>query len=366
MHNELPNFFWRYEMKIGINGFGRIGRTIAKINEIQQRFELIGINDINDHVDNMAYLFKYDSTHGKFPGTVASSENSITINSNMIPYTSFRDIDQVPWKEWGVDIIIDSSGIGQNVERVREVIRSGGAKKAIVTHSSSLVDREVIMGVNDDTITEDDAVVSNSICDANAISHFMKWIDEEYGIESGSVTTLHPWLSYQNLVDGPAISQANPGVVWTDYALGRGSPGGLIPKETTAMDATERVLPHLKGKILSFSYRVPTGIVASADMTLQPKKVPSQKALEEYLKRKIDGSLYVSANYESLTSIDYEKEEYSAVCDMQWLKVENGMIKIILWYDNEWGYSCRVVDLIARLEQLIPSKTEKKMAEIII
>jgi len=354
-------------MKIGINGFGRIGRTIAKINAQQQRFELVAINDTNTHIDNMAYLFKYDSTHGKFPGEVLAQEDSITIQGKKAQYTSYRNIQEVPWDKYNVDIVIDSSGVDSNVGGARWLIDQKKTKKVVITHSSSETDKEIIMGVNDDQLSKDDCVVSNSICDANAIAHVLKWLDEEFGILSGSITTLHPWLSYQNLVDGPAISQAKPGVVWNDYALGRGSPGGLIPKNTTAVTATEKVLPQLKDKILSFSYRIPTAIVASSDITLQLKNTPNNKELENFLRQKIEISPYVRANDESLTSIDYEKEEYSAICDMQWLKVENGLIKVVLWYDNEWGYSCRVLDLINCLKQhMVPTPQSLDQVEALV
>jgi glyceraldehyde 3-phosphate dehydrogenase len=336
-------------MRIGINGFGRIGRTIAKINAIRGQFDLVMINDINTQVDNMAYLFKYDSTYGKFPGEVSCTENTITLGGKNASYSSFRDMEDVNWSAFGVDAVIDASGVTENVLAAKSLTKKGIVKKIVVTHSSGAVDNEVIMGVNEDSLGVDDHVVSNSICDANAIAHVMKWIDEEYGIETGSLTTLHPWLSYQNLVDGPAISQSTPGLVWKDYALGRASIGGVIPKNTTAMIATEKVLPNLQGKVMSFSYRIPTAVVATSDITLKTRRVPQNEELREFLESKIANSKYVRANYDSLISVDYEREDVSAVIDMQWLKVENGLIKLVLWYDNEWGYSSRALDLLDHL-----------------
>jgi glyceraldehyde 3-phosphate dehydrogenase len=177
----------------------------------------------------------------------------------------------------------------------------------------------------------------------------MKWMDSQYGIKNGSLTTLHPWLSYQNLVDGPAISQSNPGVVWTDYALGRASTDSLIPKNTTAMSAVEKVLPQLKGKIISFSYRIPTDIVATSDITINLKCDVSTSEIKKFLQEQCDKSPYVRMNTESLVSLDYEKDESSAIIDMQWVKAVNNVVKIVLWYDNEWGYSARVLDLVNKL-----------------
>jgi glyceraldehyde 3-phosphate dehydrogenase len=336
-------------MKIGINGFGRIGRTIAKINAIRGQFDLVMINDINTQIDNMAYLFKYDSTYGKYPGDVSCTEKTISIDGKEASYNSFRDMEEVDWGSCGVDAIIDASGVTENVLAAKSLTKSGIVKKVVVTHSSGAADKEVIMGVNEDILGNDDHVISNSICDANAIAHILKWLDDEYGIDTGSLTTLHPWLSYQNLVDGPAISQSTPGMVWKDYALGRTSIGGVIPKNTTAMTATEKVLPKLKGKIMSFSYRIPTSIVATSDITVKTKRVPSNEELRKFLEGKITNSPYVRGNYESLVSVDYERESVSAIVDMQWLKVENGLIKIVLWYDNEWGYSSRALDLLSHL-----------------
>jgi glyceraldehyde 3-phosphate dehydrogenase len=337
------------KIKIAINGFGRIGRAIAKINDQHNLFDLVLINDSNPFVDNLAYLFKYDSTYGKFPGKIANTEYAIIINNTSTACTSFHNMNEVPWEKYGVDIIIDSSGVEANTKDAKKLIKEGRIKNIVVTHSSKDVDHEVIMGVNDETLTAEHKVVSNSICDANAIAHIMKWMDDEYGIEGGALTTLHPWLSYQNLVDGPAISQKNPGVVWADFSLGRASTDSLIPKNTTAMNAVERVLPSLAGKILSFSYRVPTDIVASSDITLNLSNKVQKKELMEFLEKKCNNNCYVKVNKESLVSLDYEQEESSAIIDMQWINVCGNTVKIILWYDNEWGYSARVLDLVKKL-----------------
>jgi len=337
---------------IAINGFGRIGRAITKINDKYNLFNLALINDKNPHIDNLAYLFKYDSTYGKFDGEVTHTEDSMIINGSSSACTFSSNLDQISWDQYSVDVLIDSSGIEKNIPVIRELIDQGKIKKAIITQSADKADNEVIMGVNDSSLTEDHNIVSNSICDANAIAHLVQWIDDEFGIEGGSLTTLHPWLSYQNLVDGPSISSSNPGVVWKDYALGRASAESLIPKNTTAMTAVEKVLPDLTGKILSFSYRIPTDIVSSSDITLNLIKEVNELDLLNFLKEKCKESKYVRINEESLVSQDYEQEEVSAVIDAQWLKALGKTIKIVLWYDNEWGYSARVLDLARKLNSL--------------
>ncbi|MGD8567759.1 MAG: glyceraldehyde 3-phosphate dehydrogenase NAD-binding domain-containing protein [Gammaproteobacteria bacterium] len=340
------------KLKIAINGFGRIGRAITKINAQHDYYDLVLINDINPHLDNLAYLFRYDSTYGRFNGKVESNEETLTINGKSAICTAHRRLQDVPWGKYHVDIVIDSSGVASNVVEAKRLVKDGVVSKVVVTHSGNGVDHEVVMGVNDDTLTSQHQVVSNSICDANAIAHVLKWLDDKYGIEGGALTTLHPWLSYQNLVDGPSISQSNPGIVWTDYALGRASVDSLIPKNTTAMSATEQVLPQLQGKILSFSYRIPTNIVASSDITLNLSKNVTEAELQEFLTTQCHNNPYVKINTESLVSLDYEQEEASAILDMQWVKVKGKTVKVVLWYDNEWGYSARVLDLVNKLSTI--------------
>ena len=165
------------------------------------------------------------------------------------------------------------------------------------------------------------------------------------GTSGGAVTTLHPWLSYQSLVDGPSISQSNPGVVWSDFALGRAAGESLIPKNTTALTATEKIIPAIAGKLLSFSYRIPTRTVASSDLTPHLESSFTTKQFEQFLNDQCLQSDYVRANYESLVSVDYEQDEASAILDLQWIKTMNNTVKLILWYDNEWAYSTRALEL---------------------
>jgi len=336
-------------LRIGLNGFGRIGRTLTRILRQVDDLELVMINDINPFVENMAYLLRYDSTYGKLDGTVEVKRGCIEIDGQPVFYNAEACIEKAPWAEAGVDLVIDSSGVASNVIGARKLTERGKVKKVVVTHSSDQVDKEIVMGVNDSTLTPADKVVSNSICEANAIAHVLQWIDDRYTIRSGSVTTLHPWLSYQNITDGPSISQSNPGCVWKDFALGRASCGCVIPKNTTAVTAVEKILPGIKGKLHSFSYRIPTDVVASSDIVLWTQEEPSPEGFQQFLAEHIANSHYVRANMESLVSQDYEREEASAVIDMQWTGMVNGTMKLILWYDNEWGYSTRVLDLARRI-----------------
>ncbi len=339
------------KLNIGINGFGRIGRIIARINELNKNFNLVFINDKNSNIKNLAYLFKYDSTYGIFEGNVKADieNNSISINNDTVSCYSKSSLKDLPWNEIEIDFLIDCSGVSQGVLDSKKLIHEKKFKKYVFTHCSENADIEVVMGVNDDDIRDHHNIISNSICDCNAVSHPIKWINDELTIVNGSLTTVHPWLSYQNILDGPSISQANPGVVWDDYALGRASISNLIPKNTTAVKAVEKIIPQIKDKLLSFSYRVPTSTVASSDLVLNVEKKISQQELVLLFKKMADKNRFISLNYESLVSKDYEKNNSSAIIDMQWLKVIDKTIKIILWYDNEWGYSARVIDLIKKI-----------------
>ena len=336
------------KINIGINGFGRIGRAITRINESNNDFNLVFINDKNSNIKNLAYLLKYDSTYGTFERNVVADEKncSISINGNNVRCFNYSSISEIPWNEIEIDYLIDSSGVSNCINESRELIKKNKFKKYFFTHCSDKADIEVVMGVNDENVSSKDKIISNSICDCNAVSHPIKWINDKFKIINGSLTTIHPWLSYQNILDGPSISQSNPGVVWDDYALGRASISNLIPKNTTAIDAVERIIPEIKNKIISFSYRVPTPTVASSDLVLNVGNKITQSDVISLLKEKSEGNKYVNLNYDSLVSKDYEQNCFSAIIDMQWLKVINNTIKIILWYDNEWGYSSRVIDLI--------------------
>jgi glyceraldehyde 3-phosphate dehydrogenase len=336
---------------LALNGFGRIGRAIAKLNLIHKRFELVLINDLNQNVENLAYLFKYDSTYGRFEGEIDTSTDRIILEGSPVTVSSRQTIIDLPIPKSGIDILIDASGVSSNVIAGKELLSDGRLGKMIVTHSHPDVDREIVMGVNESKITNTDRVFSSSICDANAISHVLKWMNDEYHISGGALTTLHPWLSYQNLVDGPSISQSHPGISWSDFALGRAAVSSIIPKNTTALTAVEKILPEISGRLMSFSYRIPTGVVASSDLTLNIDTAATDQEIREFLQTQVTKSSYVEANNDSLVSIDYEKSEASAIVDFQWLKVSGKTIKIVLWYDNEWGYSARVLDLAELVSQ---------------
>lgn len=333
--------------RLGINGFGRIGRNVARINALRQNFELVAINDINPDVGNLAYLYKYDSTLGRYPGDVKYSEGELEIDGNKITVFNNADFGGVPWDKCGVDVVIDCSGVSENDIAGRALINSGVINKMVITHMSPNVDRTIIMGVNEqDYDPGTDHVLSSAICDANAIGPVISHLHEVFGISSGFVTTLHPWLSYQKLVDAPLQSQSHPGHFWKDYRLGRASIGALIPKETTAVTAFLKVVPEMEGRLEAISYRVPTHVVSSADMSFYLETDVTLERVMTELESLAEKCPYVHMNRDPLISVDFEQTDASCLVDMQFTRVVGRrMLKIILWYDNEWGYSNRALDV---------------------
>jgi len=339
-------------IKIGLNGFGRVGRTIARIILKSNDCQLNVINELDPDIGNLAYLLKYDSICGRFSEKVivAKDKNALVCNDKIIPIYSSDKSELVPWEKHDIDILIDATGVKENVLASHRLIKHG-IPKVIITHSSDEVDFTMVMGVNEDKyIPNKHHVVSSSICDVSAIAPTLFEINRLWTIENCFITTLHPWLAYQNLLDGTVSSISSPGHFWKDYSLGRNSVLSLIPKDTTAGTATLKVLPELNGKLDAISFRVPTNIVSASDMTILVKNSVSTDDLNSHFRKmSIEKEDIFELQEESLVSIDHRGTTKSAIIDAQRIKVLNGkMIKMIVWYDNEWGYGSKVID-IARI-----------------
>ncbi len=339
------------DKKIGINGFGRIGRAIFRILLEKKNLDVVVINDINPDNKNIAYQLKYDSLYGPLGEEIIPNDSGMLINGKPVTIYHQKDIDQVPWEKYGVRKIIDSSGIKENVIRARN-LRERGLEQVVITHSpdEKYLDRSVIMGVNEEEVDiKKDFIISSSICDAIAFAPTIKLLHEAYGIDWGSLTTLHPWLQNQNLLDGPSISWSEPGNVYAEYPLGRATPFSIMIKPTTTIISACKVLKFLNGKFNAFSYRVPTASVCSSDLSVKlTKKATTEEVRELFRNAKKNQKLKIfDINTQPLVSIDFKKTEYSAIIDEKWTTVNDGnLLKLVSWYDNEWGYSCRVVDLM--------------------
>ena len=338
-------------IRVAINGLGRIGRSIFRQIIDNNEFELVAVNEVNPDANNIAYTINYDTLYGRMDEQVSLINDELSYGKKTIPLFHENDISLVPWAELGADYIIDASGVIENANEAKSLLhKNPKLRHFFVTFSPGCEDITLVLGANEDKLKEKDKLISTSICDATAIAPVLKALGEKYTIKNGHITTLHPWLNYQNLMDGPSSSWSIPGEIYHHYALGRSSIGNMIPKPTTAVDVSLKSLPeNLNGKLGSFSYRTPTAIVASADITLtldnKVSKNDISATLRNYSKRY--GFNLFKVTDEPLVSLDYVKTDYSAIVDDRWTQViDNNLVKIVLWYDNEYGYSSRVIDQV--------------------
>ncbi|MBN2012328.1 aldehyde dehydrogenase [candidate division KSB1 bacterium] len=344
-------------LRVGLNGFGRIGRAIYRINEERKQFQIVAINDIDPNVENHAYLLKYDSTYGRFNGSVDGHNGDmyLFVNGQRVQFYASDDVAKVPWHSHDIDVVIDASGVYRNVRAARQLVDEGLVKKVVITHSpKDGVDKTIVFGVNEDEYDHaDDKVVSTSICDVNGVAPVLYQLDQAFGIEFGYITTLHPWLSYQNLVDGSVRSISSPGHFWKDFSLGRASNLSLIPKNTTVVNAISKVLPDLASRLDAVSFRIPTGIVSASDVSLVLKQDATANDINALFQNKaLRNSRIIGYEDDYLVSIDFLKISESVFVDGRWTRVNNGKhVKMVLWYDNEWGYSQRVVDMLGLMER---------------
>jgi len=336
------------KVRIGINGFGRIGRAISRKILSSEDFELCVVNDIEPDLANLEYLFKFDSIYGRYTGDVSRSKNSLFLSGTDVCFYSESRSKDVLWESHEIDVLIEATGVNQNVNDALEMSKSNRVRRTVVTNANPNVDITILFSVNNQEFDPElHSVVSSSICDANAIIPVLNALDNSLGIESCLVTTLHPWLSYQNLLDGPISSVSSPGHNWSEYSLGRSSVGNLILKDTTAGEATLQVLPKLKGKLEAISFRVPTNNVSASDFSVN---LSQQTTLEEiisiFLAEASKFPRVVALNNESLVSSDFTGRSESCIIDQNKMKLINGkFLKMVSWYDNEWAYGNRVLDV---------------------
>lgn len=337
-------------LRVGINGLGRIGRAIFRILQYTSGIEVSMVNDINPSGENLAYLLMHDSIYGNNVNPVYFEDGYLkgTAMCGMpIPAAKIfneKNVDAVPWE---VDVVVDASGVHENLIRARKL--KDKILYYIVTNSPDEIDETIIMGVNEDTVDWDNVfIISSSICDANAFAPTVDFINSHYQVLSGSLITLHPWLSYQNLLDGPSRSYAYPGTIVDNFALGRSSVNALIPKITSCIEASERVIGYIKDRFFAHSFRVPTPAVSVANIQMKLyRKADRLTLINEFQeKEKIQKYDIVKNNFDPLTSTDFIGSKHSAIIDHRWTYAENNDLRLVVWYDNEWGYSCRVVDII--------------------
>lgn len=327
-------------IKLGINGFGRIGRLVARVAMDDPNVEIVGINDLVPP-DNLGYLFKYDSTHGPFKGTVESKEEGIVINGNFIPCVSERDPSQLPWGQLGADYVVESTGLFTTFESAEKHIKAG-AKRVIISAPTKDPEKvkTLVLGVNEaeyDAAT--DVVVSNASCTTNCLAPVAKVLHENFGLAEGLMTTVHAMTATQPTVDGPSKK---------DWRGGRGASQNIIPSSTGAAKAVALVLPELKGKLTGMAFRVGTPDVSVVDLTFKTAKSTSYTEICAAMKAAAHGALKGILGYteEEVVSMDFRTDPHSSIFDAgAGIELNSNFFKVVSWYDNEWGYSNRVVDL---------------------
>ncbi len=327
--------------RIGINGFGRIGRQTLKamIERHGDTLDVVAINDLAPTATN-AHLFKYDSTYGRFDGEVTSGENTITVDGNEIRAFSEKDPAALPWKDLGVDIVVESTGIFTDARRAA-AHREAGAKKVIISAPAKNEDVTLVLGVNEDRYDpEKHHIVSNASCTTNGLALPAKVIFDTFGIQHGLMTTIHSYTNDQNVLD----------VFHKDLRRARSAGQNIIPTTTGAAKALSLVIPELKGKFDGFSLRVPTPTVSVIDFVAVTEKPVTAESANAALRAAADGPMKGLLGYteEELVSMDFKGDERSSIIDAASTMVSgDNLLKVIAWYDNEWGYSCRVADLAA-------------------
>ncbi len=326
-------------MKVAINGFGRIGRLAFKVLLEKSNVEVVAINDLTDNA-TLAHLLKYDSVQGRFNGTVDSNDEFLIVNGKQIKATAERNPENLPWAELGVDVVLESTGFFRDPAGAGKHL-SAGAKKVIISAPASGDIKTVVLGVNEDTLTGEETILSNASCTTNCLAPMVKILDDLYGVESGFMTTVHAYTSDQRLQDAPH----------SDLRRARAASVSIIPTSTGAAKAVGLVLPHLQGKLNGNSLRVPipTGsatdfvVTLKQDVTVEEVNAAFKKASETHLK----GILEYTED--PIVSIDIVGNPHSCIFDAQSTMVQGNTVKVLGWYDNEAGYSNRVADLITRI-----------------
>lgn len=337
-------------LKIGINGFGRIGRLVARIAMEHPEIQLVGVNDLVP-ADNLAYLFKYDSTHGLYKGSVEAQGEAIKINDELVPCLSVRNPEELPWSKLGADYVVESTGLFTDYQGAEKHLKAG-AKRVIISAPTKDAERvpTFVMGVNEGDYTTDYPIVSNASCTTNCLAPLAKVLDDNFGIAEGLMTTVHSMTATQPTVDGPSKK---------DMRGGRGASQNIIPSSTGAAKAVALVLPQLKGKLTGMAFRVGTPDVSVVDLTFKTTKATSYEEICAAVKAASEGELKGILGYtdEPVVSMDFRTDPRSSIFDADaGIALNANFFKVVSWYDNEWGYSQRVIDLMlymAKKEALV-------------
>lgn len=334
--------------RVAINGFGRIGRAVFRI--IEERggdTQVVAINDLSDD-DVLAYLLKYDTVMGEFPGEVSVADGVMNVNGREVQMLMERSPADLPWGELDVDVVVEATGVFRMRDQIQQHIDAGAKKVILTVPAKDKVDATIVLGVNEDQLKADHTILSNASCTTNCLAPMAKVLDETFGIEHGTLTTVHAYTNDQRLADVPHA----------DLRRSRAATENIIPTSTGAAAAVGRVLPALEGRITGMAMRVPVADGSTVDLTVRLKNDATVEGINAAFKAAAEGELKGILEYseEALVSSDIIGNPYSTIFDAGATQVIDGkFVKIMAWYDNEWGYSNRVVDLIGRIANLEPS-----------
>jgi glyceraldehyde 3-phosphate dehydrogenase len=331
-------------MKIGINGFGRIGRLAFRAAIERPDIEVVGINDLVEP-DYMAYMLKYDSTHGPFKGTIAVEGGHLVVNGKTIRVTAEKDPANLKWGEVGAEIVIESTGLFLTQETAQKHI-DAGAKKVVMSAPAKDDTPTFVMGVNHKLLTASNTIVSNASCTTNCLAPIAKVLNDSFGIEEGLMSTVHAVTATQKTVDSPSAK---------DWRGGRGAYQNIIPSSTGAAKAVTLVIPDLKGKLTGMSFRVPVADVSVVDLTVRLKKGATYEQIKQAMKTASEGELKGILGYteDDVVSEDFKGDARTSIFDAKaGIALNDNFVKVVSWYDNEWGYSNKLIDLVQELGKI--------------
>ena len=325
-------------IKLAINGFGRIGRNAFKIAFERRDVKIVAINDLTD-TKTLAHLLKHDSSYGTYDRDVKFDEENLIVDGEKIRVFSEKEPKNLPWGEYQVDVVIESTGFFTDPKKAADHLEAGARKVVISAPAKGEGAKTIVIGVNEDTVTEDDKILSNASCTTNCIAPVMKVLEDNFGIEKALMTTVHSYTASQRILDAPA----------KDLREARAAAENIVPTSTGASKAAALTIPALKGKFDGLSIRVPTPVVSLSDITAVLKRDTTIEELQEIFKKAAKEPFYegiLGVSEEPLVSIDYRGNSHSSVVDLPLINVVGGnLVKIVAWYDNEWGYSNRLVEL---------------------
>jgi len=330
-------------LKVGVNGFGRIGRLVFRSGISNPEIEFVGINDLFPP-ESLAYLLKYDSTHGRFDGTVEATPDSLIVNGKTIPVSAKRDPAELPWSQVGTDYVVESTGLFTDFDAASKHV-AAGAKRVVISAPTKTPDQvpTLVMGVNHDTFNSNNTVVSNASCTTNCLAPIAKVVHENFGIAEGLMTTVHAVTATQPTQDGPSRK---------DLRGGRAAGVNVIPAATGAAKAVALAMPALKGKLTGMAFRIPTADVSVVDLTVRTEKATSYKGICEAMKKASESTLkgFLGYTEDPVVSSDFIHDPRSSIFDAgAGIELNSNFFKLISWYDNEWGYSNRVIDLLLHM-----------------